>query len=221
MPAARVSHPVFARVFPRLSRLQENGGMAEHRASLLAGLAGQVIEIGAGTGASFAHYPASVTSVLAVEPEPRLRAIATAAARDGGFPIEISDGLADRLPAESGSFDAAVATFVLCSVADQDAALREIRRVLRPGGALCFLEHVRADSAGLVRAQRILDATVWPHLIGGCHLARDTAAAIELAGFRIGTLQRFMFPEARTPVSFHIAGRAVAPDRPGRANDRL
>jgi ubiquinone/menaquinone biosynthesis C-methylase UbiE len=208
MPAAGVSHPIFARVFPRLSQLLEAGGMAEHRASLLAGLTGRVIEIGAGAGASFAHYPASVTSVLAVEPEPRLRAIATAAARDSGFTIRTSDGTADRLPAESGSFDAAVVAFVLCSVPDQDAALSEIRRVLKPDGTLYFLEHVRADTTGLIRAQRALDATVWPRLFGGCHLGHDTEAAIEQAGFRISALDRFMFPEARTPVSFHIVGRA-------------
>jgi ubiquinone/menaquinone biosynthesis C-methylase UbiE len=99
---------------------------------------------------------------------------------------------------------------VLCTVLDQDAALGEIRRVLRPGGQLCFLEHVRADSAGLARTQRVLDATVWPHLFAGCHLGRDTAAAIERAGFTIARLDRFLFPGTRTPVSFHIAGQATS-----------
>jgi ubiquinone/menaquinone biosynthesis C-methylase UbiE len=102
-----------------------------------------------------------------------------------------------------------VVTFVLCTVPDQDAALAEIRRVLKPGGLLCFLEHVRADTAGLARIQRALDATIWPHLIPGCHLSRDTAAAIERAGFTICRLGRFLFPGTRTPVSFHITGQAV------------
>jgi ubiquinone/menaquinone biosynthesis C-methylase UbiE len=101
-----------------------------------------------------------------------------------------------------------VVTFVLCTVPDQDAALREIGRVLKPGGLLCFLEHVRADTAGIARVQRALAATVWPHLFGGCHLGRDTTAAIERAGFSIGRLDRFLFPGARTPVSFHITGQA-------------
>jgi hypothetical protein len=81
--------------------------------------------------------------------------------------------------------------------------------VLKPGGVLCFLEHVRAGTAGLARTQRALDATIWPHLFGGCHLGRDTAAAIQRAGFTIGRLDRFLFPEARTPVSFYITGQAA------------
>jgi ubiquinone/menaquinone biosynthesis C-methylase UbiE len=96
-------------------------------------------------------------------------------------------------------------------VPDQDEALAEIRRVLRPGGTLCFLEHVRGHSAGIARTQAVLDATVWPRLAGGCHLGRDTVAAIERAGFAIGDLDRFMLPAARSPMSFHVAGHATSP----------
>jgi ubiquinone/menaquinone biosynthesis C-methylase UbiE len=151
----------------------EAGGMAARGTPLLAGLTGQVIDIGAGTGPSFSHYPRSVERVVAVEPEPRLRQIATTAARSAPGPVTVTGGLASALPAPDASSDAAVVTFVLCTVSDQNAALQEIRRVLKPGGLLCFLEHVRADTAGLARIQRALDATIWPHLIGGCHLSRD------------------------------------------------
>ena len=98
--------------------------------------------------------------MIAAEPEPRLRRLATAAARPGPVPVEVIDGVASALPLGDASFDAVVVCGVLCTVPDQDVALAEIRRVLRPGGRLCFLEHVRADSARLSRTQRVLDATV-------------------------------------------------------------
>lgn len=205
-----ISHPFFAWVFPPLIRAMDSGGMAGRRAALLRDLSGTVMDVGSGTGANFGHYPAAVTRVLAVEPEPRLRRLADEAARDAPVPVTVSDGIASALPAADSSVDAVVTTFVLCSVPEQDAALAEIRRVLRPGGTLCFLEHVRGDSAGVTAAQRVLDATVWPRLAGGCHVGRDTVAAIERAGFTIGDLDKFMLPAARTPMSFHVAGHATA-----------
>ncbi|MGI8311424.1 class I SAM-dependent methyltransferase [Saccharopolyspora hattusasensis] len=204
-----VHHPVFARLYGRLSQAMERRGMAAHRKTLLAGLTGTVIDIGAGNGLNFAHYPSTVTRVLAVEPEPHLRQVAQRAAASAPVPVEVVDGLAERLPTEDSSADAAVASLVLCSVRDQAAVLREIQRVLKPGGQLRFLEHVRADSPGLARVQRALDATVWPHLSGGCHAGRDTAAAIERTGFTLDRLDRFLFPEVRTPLSFYISGTAV------------
>ena len=119
MPASKVSNPIFARIFPRLSRAMEAGGIADWRKTLLGGLTGQVIDIGAGTGPSFGHYPVSVTRGLAVEPEPRLRRFAAAAARAAPVPVEVTDGLASALPAGDGSFDAAVVSFVLCTVPDR------------------------------------------------------------------------------------------------------
>lgn len=206
-----VSHPFFAWIFPPLIRAMDAGGMAGHRAALLRDLTGTVMDVGSGTGANFGYYPAGVTRVIAVEPEPRLRRMAADAAGAAPVPVTVTDGVAGALPAEDASLDAVVTTFVLCSVPEQDAALAEIRRVLRPGGTLRFLEHVRAGSEGIVRVQRALDATVWPRLAGGCHTGRDTVAAIERAGFVIDHLDRFMLPAARTPMSYHVAGHATAP----------
>lgn len=196
---AAVHHPWFARLWARIAAEMEGHGAAEHRARLLTGIAGRVVEIGAGTGANFPHYPPGVLEVLAVEPEPHLRALAVEAAGRSGVPVRVVDGSADRIPADDGSVDAAVVSLVLCSVPDQASALRELARVLRPGGRLHFWEHVRAEGPGFSRVQRVLDRTVWPAVGGGCHTARDTAAAIEAAGFALERVERFRFPGTRVP----------------------
>ncbi|MFG1753164.1 class I SAM-dependent methyltransferase [Streptosporangium sandarakinum] len=211
MSGTAVRHPVFARCYTGVSEVLERLGLAERRRELLAGLSGRVIEVGAGNGLNFAHYPPAVTGVLAVEPEPELRRRAARAARRAPVPVEVVAGLADRLPARDRSFDAAVASLVLCSLPDPVAGLREVRRVLVPGGRLRFLEHVRADSPGLARVQRVLDATVWPRLAGGCHTGRDSAAAVRAAGFTITALDRFVFAGIPTPISVLVLGTASAP----------
>ena len=211
MPVRRISHPVFARYYARISPAMDKGGMAAHRRQLLHGLTGPVIEIGAGNGLNFAHYPAGVTRVLAIEPDPHLREIARRNAVQAPVPVEVRAGIAEELPADDAAFHAAVAALVLCSVADQQAALREIHRTLRPGGQLRFLEHVRAGTPALRGVQRLLDATIWPALAGGCHTGRDTAAAIEQAGFAIDQLDPFRFPDTRLtmPATPHLRGTAT------------
>ena len=211
--ADSANRPLFARFWLWVSPGMERGGMARHRDDLLAGLSGRVIEVGAGNGLNFGHYPPEVTQVLAVEPNPLLRRVAADAAARAPVPVEVTAGTADRLPAADTDFDAGVASLVLCSVPDQPAALRELRRVIRPGGELRFLEHVRATTPGLRRVQRALDATVWPTLGGRCHLSRDTAAEIERAGFRAERLDRLRFPDSRLtmPSTPHILGRASRP----------
>jgi ubiquinone/menaquinone biosynthesis C-methylase UbiE len=208
-----VHHPIFARLYARVSQGMEVE-IVERRRALLTGLRGRVIEVGAGNGLNFPHYPAAVTEVLAVEPEPYLRRLALTEAERSSVPVKVVDGTADQLPAEDGSFDAGVASLMLCSVPDQRRALAELRRVIRPGGELRFLEHVRADTPGLARVQRIVDP-VWPFFGGGCHAGRDTLGAIRAAGFEVERVERFRFPEAKvgSPTSPHVLGAARRPDR--------
>ena len=205
-------HPIFARVYARMSPKMEKSGLAEYRRQLLAGLHGRVMEVGAGNGLNFAHYPPEVTAVVAVEPEPGLRKIANSAPRES-VPVQVVDGVAESLPAADASFDAVVASLMLCSVPDVRIALGEMFRVLKPGGELRFLEHVRADSSRLQRMQRVADATVWPFLFGGCHVSRDTASEIEQVGFEVECAERFAFPELpfAMPASPHVIGRARRP----------
>jgi ubiquinone/menaquinone biosynthesis C-methylase UbiE len=184
-----VRHPIFARLYTRLASAPDPEADANRR-ELLSGLSGRVIEIGCGNGLNFRHYPDAVEEVVAVEPEPYLRA--RAAEAQSAVKVTIVDGTAERLPAQDGEFDGAVTSLVLCSVPDQGSALAEIRRVLRQGGELRFYEHVLAEDPNLRRLQKAL-SPAWPHLAGGCHLDRDTPAAIAQAGFEITKLRRFPF----------------------------
>lgn len=189
-----VHHPIFARLYPRFDAAASRNGGAELRAELLDGAAGRALEVGAGHGANFGFYPATITSLLAVEPEPSLRALAERAAATAAPPVMVRPGVGERLPAADGSVDVVVASLVLCSVHDPAQVLTEIRRVLRPGGELRFFEHVRATGTRFVRLQELTDL-LWPHLFGGCHTARDTEAAIRAAGFTIKRSRRFLFPD--------------------------
>ena len=121
--------------------------------------------------------------------------------------VEVRDGVADHLPAEDASFDAAVACLVLCSVPDQAHALSELQRVLRPGGELRYYEHVRSDRPLVALSQRAVDRTFWPRAFGGCHTARDTTAAIEAAGFELEAQRRMWVNPV--PVAFPVASHAI------------
>jgi ubiquinone/menaquinone biosynthesis C-methylase UbiE len=209
MPA-EVHHPLFARVFDRLARAIEPE-VGPYRAELVEGLSGRVLEVGAGHGINFRRYPSSVQQVVALEPEPYLRARAEAAAAGAPVPVTVSAGVAGELEFDDQSFDAAVACLVLCTVPDQPAALNELRRVLKPGGQLRFLEHVRSHRPGKARVQVALDgARIWPTLAGGCHCARNTVAAIEAAGFAARGVREVNVGPAWGHTNPHVVGVAEA-----------
>lgn len=206
--AAAVRHPIFARVFDRLCPTMERE-VGPHRDELVAGLHGRVVEIGAGNGANFARYPATVAEVLALEPEPYLRERAADAARTAPVPVRVRDGVAEEIPLEDASVDAAVVSLVLCSVHDPARAAAELQRVVRPGGEVRFFEHVRAASPGKARLQRALDRSrLWPGVAGGCHCARDTVATLEAAGLTIEEQRSVDVGPAWSHTNPHVIGRA-------------
>jgi ubiquinone/menaquinone biosynthesis C-methylase UbiE len=176
-------HPIFARMYERFAAGAEKRGQAELRARALAGLSGRVLEIGAGNGLNFAHYPATVDEVVAVEPEPFLREKAAGRAAEAAVTVRVIEGDADAIPLEDSSVDAAVASLVLCSVPDQARALAELKRVIKPGGELRVYEHVVSRKPGKAAFQRVFTKTIWKRIAGGCHMDRDTTAALSAAGF--------------------------------------
>lgn len=199
---AEHQHPLFARAWT--SVLGRNAMGWGERADLVDGLAGRVLEVGAGDGLNFEHYGDPVTEVVAVEPEPLLRARAI---ERGIQRVTVVDGVAEALPLEDASVDAVVTCLVLCSVTSQAAALAEVARVLRPGGELRFYEHVAATRPLGRATQRALDGSgLWPRLAGGCHLTRDTEAAIRAAGFTLPEPDLRRFSVSLVP---HVAGRAL------------
>ncbi|MGW6522446.1 class I SAM-dependent methyltransferase [Streptomyces sp. NPDC054962] len=214
VPGDAVHHPLFARFYARLGAAAETrAGLAAVRDQLLSGLSGRIIEIGAGNGLNFAHYPAAVSEVVAIEPERHLRTLALEAARRAEVPVDVVPAVAEALPVKSDAFDGAVLSLVLCSVRDVPRTLGELRRVLRPGGELRFFEHGPGGGPAMRFTQRALDRTVWPTLAGGCHLTRDTLDALREAGFEVGPYRRLTVPEKgpRSPASYCVLGRARRP----------
>lgn len=210
MGQVSVDNPFFARLWTVMSG-HETEAMRALRAANLEGLSGRVLEVGAGTGTNFAHYPPSVAEVVAIEPERRLAAHARDAAAHAPVPVTVTADTAEELqPGEP--FDAVVCSLVLCSVDDPETVLRQLFSLLRPGGELRYLEHV-AGSGARAGLQRIADATVWPRLLGNCHTHRHTEEAISAAGFRVERARReWMLPSwAPLPVAEVALGRAVRP----------
>ncbi|HEY8584691.1 MAG TPA: class I SAM-dependent methyltransferase [Capillimicrobium sp.] len=165
-----------AALYEPVLSLGERLGMRRRRADLLAGVSGRVLEIGAGTGLNLEHYPAGVELVL-TEPVAGMRDRLAARVAAAGRDAEVVAASADALPFADDAFDVVVSTMVLCTVPDQEAALGEIRRVLRPGGRLVFIEHVRASSRVRAFVQDRLNAP-WRVYADGCECNRATVPAI-------------------------------------------
>ncbi len=199
-------HPVFAALYDWLGGAMERGWMGERRARLLTEARGTVLEIGGGTGANLPHYR-DVERVTVSEPDPFMRRRLRPKLGAARVPVVVSEAGAEALPFPDGSFDTVVSTLVLCTVPDQRAALDEIRRVLRPGGRLLFIEHVRAEGSVARWQDRI--EPLWSCLLGGCHPNRDTLAAIEAAGFEIDWFDGFYPPVPLSRLTAHIPLRHV------------
>jgi ubiquinone/menaquinone biosynthesis C-methylase UbiE len=201
------SHPVFARFYGVLAAVAERGELGRRRRQLLAQASGTVIEIGAGTGENFKHYGPAVSRVLATEPDPTMLRLAGRRARTAPVPVVLVAAGAEGLPFPDGCADTAVVTLVLCSVGDPSAAAGELRRVLRPGGSLLFMEHVRAREASLARWQDRLDRA-WSRMAGGCHPNRRTLAALESAGFDVAGAEHYDLRPGVPIVRPHVQGAA-------------
>jgi ubiquinone/menaquinone biosynthesis C-methylase UbiE len=187
-----IRHRLFAALYDRMNAAAERRWMGKRRADLLADAHGVVLEIGGGTGANLPYYR-DVERLVITEPDPFMRKKLRPKLAQARVPVEISDASAQRLPFADGSFDTVVSTLVFCTIPDPQAALMEIRRVLRPaGGRLLFLEHVRGE--GKVARWQDRVQPVWSWLLAGCHPNRDTVANVAVAGFRVEKLERFEPP---------------------------
>ena len=197
---------IFALVYDRQMAKAEKAGLRALRAELLARARGQVLEIGAGTGANLAYYGPQVQSLTLTEPEPPM--MRRLQRRVGGErEVTVVRAPAEELPFDDNSFDVVVTTLVLCGVEDQPRALREVRRVLRPEGHLLFFEHVRAEDPDVARLQNRMNGV--NRFLVGCDCNRPTLATIEAAGFSVTWLEHTVVPKAPKFVRPAILGSAT------------
>ncbi len=210
MTVNQISNPFFARVWTLMSA-HETEALTRLRRENLDGLSGRVLEVGAGTGTNFAHYPKTVEQVVAVEPEPLLAEHARRAAAVAPVPVSVTGQTVESLT-DTESFDAVVCSLVLCTVDDAEGVARELFSLTKPGGELRYMEHVASDGwRGGV--QRAADATLWPRLFGGCHTHRHTEETLARAGFELqGARHQWTLPRwLPLPVAEFALGRAVKP----------
>jgi ubiquinone/menaquinone biosynthesis C-methylase UbiE len=199
----------FAMTYDRFSKGSEEAGLAEMRQKLIGEASGDVLEIGGGTGANLRHYGTAVQSLTVTEPEAPMLKRLERKARDERPQTTVLRAPAEDLPFEDSSFDTAVSTLVLCGVDDQPRALRELRRVLRPGGRLIFLEHVRSADPKLAKMQDRMNPV--NRFMVCCDCNRPTLDTIKAAGFEVTQLDHGELPKAPPFVRPLIVGTATAP----------
>ena len=199
---------MFSALYDRAFEASEEAGLREMRADLLNQARGRVLELGAGTGLNLELYPREgLDSLTLTEPDPHMFKQLRQRAEKVCAGADLVEAGAEDLPFGDDSFDTVVVTLVLCTVPDQPATLREIKRILRPGGQLLFLEHVRSNHPDLAKWQDRLEKP-WRFLGDGCHCNRDTVAVITTAGFELGKIERDELPKAPPIVRPLVRGSA-------------
>ncbi len=179
----------FSYIYDFLMAPQEWLGLWKLRRKAVRGAEGRVLAVGVGSGLNFRYYE-KATAVVGIDPDPVLLRRAMRRARRLTFPVHLEAGDAQMLPFADASFDTVLATLVFCSVPDALTGLREMRRVLRPGGRFHLLEHVRSANPRMGRFQDFI-TPAWRRIAGGCHLNRETVATVREAGFEIDEEKRY------------------------------
>ena len=198
----------FAWGYDWFQRRSCDAGMEEKRRQILSEATGRTLEIGSGTGINLEHYGPKVTDLVLSEPDPHMMRLLRRKVSGSGRQAEVVQAPAEDLPFEDASFDTATLVYVLCTVPDPEAALTEIARVLKPGGRLLFIEHVRSPDPGLARWQDRLHGP-WKVFANGCHCNRDTAAAIEASALTPSRVERGEIPKVPPLVRPMISGEAT------------
>lgn len=196
-------------LLPRLQdKMMARKANREVRARVCAGLFGEVVEVGFGTGLNAPYYPTEVTKVLAVEPSALCMRLAKPRIAKTAVPVELAGLTGEQLELPSETFDAVLSTWTLCTISNLKEALAELRRVLKPGGALHFVEHGHAPDANIARWQQRLEP-LNKRLAGGCHLTRRIPEAIANAGFVVDQLDSYYFKGEPKPFGYTFEGVAI------------
>jgi ubiquinone/menaquinone biosynthesis C-methylase UbiE len=202
-----------AHVLPWLiDRGMRSKAIAAERARVVPRAKGIVVEIGVGSGLNLPLYGAAVERVLGVDPSPKLLSMTRRRARAARVPVQAIEASAESVPVASAIADTVVTTWTLCSIAEIGVALAEIRRLLKPGGRLLFIEHGRAPDAS-VRAWQDRITPLWRHVAGGCHLDRDVPRLLAAGGFRIDDLDASYSDVGPRPFAYLYRGSATSSDR--------